>query len=63
MTQSMCIKCNKSVLEMKEVTPVGSDFVLLFVHCANCGDVVGVIDYDNPGVLIPSHEEKLNASL
>lgn len=58
MGQSMCTKCNKSVFEFKEATPAGSYFGLLFVHCASCGDVVGVVDYNNPDGLIPSLAEK-----
>ncbi|MDD2422264.1 MAG: hypothetical protein PHC60_08740 [Heliobacteriaceae bacterium] len=52
MAWSTCAKCGKSNFEMVEATPRNSAFKLLYVQCAICGAVAGVMDYVNPGSLL-----------
>jgi hypothetical protein len=49
MATSTCVKCGGSQFETKEATPKGSSFKLVFVQCAGCGGVVGVMDFYNIG--------------
>ena len=63
MAMSTCTKCGKTQLEVKEVTPVESNFKLNFVQCTSCGGVIGVIDYFNVGELIHRLAEELNVPL
>lgn len=63
MTQSTCIKCGNTSFEIQEATPRDSSFVLNFVQCANCGGVIGVLEFDNIGQLIYGLAEKLNIRL
>ena len=63
MALSTCIKCGGSSFEMKEATPRGSAFVLMFVQCSSCGGVIGVIDCDNIGQLIHNLAKRLSISL
>jgi len=37
---------------MVENEPVGSNYKFMFVQCAKCGGVVGVLDFFNIGDLI-----------
>lgn len=49
MATSSCPKCGNHTFEVKQNTPQQSRYVLLFVQCASCGTVVGVLDYYNIG--------------
>ena len=53
MAQSKCVKCESTRFEMKDSPAMGgTDFVWLFVQCAECGGVVGVVDFHrNAGIL------------
>jgi hypothetical protein len=52
MARSTCIKCGGLRFEMVENEPVGSNYKFMFVQCAKCGGVVGVLDFFNIGDLI-----------
>lgn len=52
MAWSKCPSCHKSNFEMVEATPKNSAFKVMFVQCALCGAVVGVMDYINSCSLI-----------
>ena len=60
MASSTCPKCDQHSFEIKENTPRGSNFKLLFVQCSSCGAVVGVMDYYNIGAKIKEVENKLD---
>lgn len=49
MPESICIKCGNTAFELVESKPVGTDFKFLFLQCARCGGVAGVLDYLNIG--------------
>jgi hypothetical protein len=49
MATSTCVKCGASRFETKEANPKGSPFKLVFVQCASCGGVAGVMDFYNIG--------------
>jgi NAD-dependent SIR2 family protein deacetylase len=49
MATSTCVKCGGTKFENKEVSPDQSKFKLIFVQCAQCGGVVGVMDFFNIG--------------
>jgi hypothetical protein len=54
MATSTCPKagCGSHRFEMVENTPSGSAYKLMFIQCASCGTVVGVMDYFNIGNLL-----------
>lgn len=52
MAQSTCVKCGNTRFEMKEQSPVSSNYKYLFIQCTSCGGVVGVVEYFNIGSLI-----------
>ncbi len=59
MATATCPKCDSTTFEAKEHTPRGSNFKFLFVQCAHCGAVVGVMDYFNIGGMLQSLAKKL----
>jgi excinuclease UvrABC ATPase subunit len=63
MAYSNCVKCNNSSFEMVEASPSKSNFKLMFIQCARCGGVVGVVDYYNIGNLIYKLAKKLKIDL
>jgi uncharacterized Zn finger protein len=63
MNRSKCPKCEKSGFEVVNEVPVNSNYPLIFVRCANCGSVIGVLDYYNVGELIKKLAEKLKIDL
>jgi hypothetical protein len=44
MAKSSCVKCGGQSFECREVQPEGLKYVLMFVQCADCGGVVGVME-------------------
>jgi hypothetical protein len=52
MAMSTCPKCNNHTFEVQIAEPIGSAYKLLFVQCAACGAVVGVMDALNIGALL-----------
>lgn len=52
MALSTCSECKSTIFEVKENTPATSNYKLLFVQCASCGTVVGVMDYYNIGHML-----------
>ena len=63
MALSTCIKCGHSLFEVREVTPISSNFRLNFIQCASCGGVVGVIDFYNIGSLFHKLAENMGVDL
>ncbi len=63
MASSTCIKCGSTRFEIKENSPTGSRFKIMFVQCNSCGGVVGIMDYYNIGQLIHDLAKKLNITL
>lgn len=55
---SACPKCENYAFELEENTPAGSRYRLLFVQCAACGTVVGVLDFFNIGDVL-KHVERM----
>lgn len=60
---SKCPSCQSTNFEMKEETPNGSGFKLMFIRCISCKTVVGVLEYFNSGFLIKELAKKLNINL
>ena len=60
---SKCPKCEKTNFEVVNELPVNSNYELIFVRCADCHSVVGVIDYYNVGTLIKKLALKLKVDL
>ena len=63
MATSTCIKCGSHSFEMIEAEPKGSNFVVMFIQCANCGGVVGVCDFFNIGDLVKRLATKLKVDI
>lgn len=61
MALSSCPKCDSSVFELQENTPAGSPYSLIFVQCASCGSVVGVMDFSNIGTLMRQQNKAIKA--
>ncbi|MEK3873737.1 MULTISPECIES: hypothetical protein [unclassified Paenibacillus] len=59
MALSKCLGCGSTRFEMVENSPSSSAYRLMFVQCASCGGVVGVMDFYNIG----AQNEKLKAAL
>ena len=59
MAKSSCVKCGSGNFELQEHAPKGSNFKLMFIQCASCGGVVGVMDYFNIGHYVKQIAEKL----
>ena len=49
MATPTCIKCGKHEFEVQIQKPLLSKFPIVFVQCAVCGGVVGVLDSLNLG--------------
>ncbi len=64
MATSTCPKCNSTSFELKTNDNVkGTNYKLSFIQCADCGAVVGVLDYYNLGSLIKKFAEKQGFNL
>ena len=59
MAEPKCPKCDGTTFELKEHQPQESRFKLMFVQCAECGAVVGAMDFFNVGHLLYKHGEAL----
>lgn len=59
MATSTCPKCGRSSFEVKQATPLGSNFYLWFVQCSFCGAVVASQEADNIGALLADHKKLL----
>ena len=59
MAFSKCPKCENPYFEVKENIPNSSNYKLMFVQCAKCGSVAGVLDYYNIGTLVKELEKKI----
>lgn len=40
-----CAACHSTSFAQTQVTPRGANFPVALVHCAQCGAVVGALDY------------------
>jgi len=63
MATSSCPKCGGHSFEMKNAVLTNSTCKLMFVQCAHCGTVIGVVDYYDSGELIRHLASKLNVDL
>ena len=61
--KSKCPKCGNTEFEAVNESPVNSNFELIFIRCANCHSVVGVVDFYNVGALLKKLAKKLNIDL
>lgn len=59
MATSTCTKCGNTRFEIKESSPQGSNYKIMFVQCSSCGGVVGTTDFYN----VPSLLEKIATKL
>lgn len=59
MAYSTCVKCGSNRFEIRENTPAGSNYKLMFIQCSSCGGVVGVMDYYNIGAKIEELEKRI----
>ena len=60
---SKCPRCDSTSFEMVEHTPSGSSFKLMFIQCAFCKSVVGVMDYYNIGSRLLELAKKMGITL
>lgn len=60
---SKCPSCSSTSFETAIETPKESRFKLLFIRCASCGAVVGVLDYYNIGSMLQQLAKKLGFRL
>jgi len=60
MAYSKCPKCDKTSFEVKENSPVHSNYKILFVQCSSCGTVVGTMDFYNIGARLSEIEKKID---
>ena len=63
MARSTCMKCGGVEFEMVENEPRDSNWKYMFVQCAACGGVVGVVDYFNIGDLVKKLAERLGVKV
>lgn len=63
MATSKCPVCQKTSFETVENTPRNSKYIVMFVQCASCGSVVGVLESYNIGNLIYKLADKLGIDL
>ncbi len=56
---SKCAQCKSTTFEVVITEPAKSNFKLLFVQCAACGSVVGVLDFMNIGTMIHDQDQVL----
>lgn len=60
MAQSNCLKCGGHNFEMVHANNLeGSKRSVLFVQCAECGAVIGVLDFVNVGVQVAQAKDDL----
>ena len=59
MPEPACIKCGQHVFELVESSPLAANFKFLFLQCANCGGVAGVLDYLNIGSALTEQNKLL----
>ena len=63
MAISTCVKCGGHSFEVKEKSPVGSGYKLIFIQCSSCGGVVGVTEFYNTGALLEKLAKKLGVHI
>ena len=56
---STCPKCETQVFEVKMVEPIGSNYKLYFIQCAQCGTPVGTAEYNNVGAMLAKQNEAI----
>ena len=52
MADPTCPKCSANAFELAEASPLNSQLKVMFMQCAVCGVVVGVMDLMNLGSLL-----------
>lgn len=52
MAESTCPRCGDHTFEMVEGAPLASQLKVMFMQCATCGAVVGVLDLMNLGSML-----------
>lgn len=62
MAMSTCVKCGGHTFEIQENEPIDSRFKFMFIQCASCGGVVGVVDYYNIGNIVTKIANKIGAN-
>lgn len=63
MVQSRCLKCDSSHFEVVHANLEGSARPILFVQCADCGAVVGALDFLNISVKAERVKNELKMKL
>jgi transcription initiation factor IIE alpha subunit len=56
MALSACVKCNGSMFELMEQSPLRGAHKVQFVQCIKCGTPVGVLEYYDSGALLKKQE-------
>lgn len=52
MAEPSCPRCGEHAFELVEGAPLNSQLRVMFMQCASCGAVVGVMDFMNLGSLL-----------
>jgi hypothetical protein len=63
MAQSKCGFCNNTSFELKETTPLNSNFKMYFIQCNSCGHPVGTVDYRNTNVILDEVKQNLQSDI
>jgi hypothetical protein len=63
MAMSKCLGCQGKMFEAVVKEPRGSNYKMIFVQCASCGGVVGVVDFMNSYVTIQAQTKELKKTL
>ena len=58
MAQSKCANCGFEFFEVVKNKPQNSDADLLFIQCASCGTVIGLMNESNTELITKSIEEQ-----
>ena len=61
MAFSKCVSCGGMSFEIQQAEPAKSAFKVYFVQCAQCGGVVGIMDYHNIGAMLGKQNEAIKA--
>jgi ribosomal protein S27AE len=63
MAKPKCPKCDHALFQSSEISPINKHFKLLAVHCARCGSVVDVTDWDDVGSLVHGFANALGVAI
>lgn len=63
MAKSKCLGCGSTNFEAQVNVPTGSNFKIVYIQCASCGGVVGVMPATHTNSLIRDLAKKMGFNL